>query len=59
MTKIESRPLAGRNFEYRFFVDFEGNIEDPAVINTLLGIEAEALEMKVLGNYKSMTLANS
>lgn len=55
MTKIESRPLAGRNFEYRFFVDFEGNIEDPAVVNTLLGIEAEALEMKVLGNYKSMT----
>lgn len=54
MTKIESRPLAGKKFEYRFFVDFEGNIEEAAVVNTLLGIEAEALEMKVLGNYKSM-----
>lgn len=55
MTKIESRPLAGKNFEYRFFVDFEGNIEDAAVINTISGIEAEALEIKVLGNYISMT----
>lgn len=31
MTKIESRPLEGRNWEYRFFVDFEGNMEDSAV----------------------------
>lgn len=53
MTKIESRPLAGRNFEYRFFVDFEGNIEAPAVANTLTGISAEALDLRVLGNYLS------
>lgn len=51
MTKIESRPLTGKRFEYRFFLDFEGNIEAPGVINTLRGIEAEALEMKILGNY--------
>ncbi len=54
MTKIESRPLAGKRFEYRFFLDFEGSIEDPGVINTLRGIEAEALDMKILGNYKSV-----
>ncbi len=51
MTKIESRPLPGRNFEYRFFVDFEGNMEQAAVRNTLTCIRAEALELKILGNY--------
>lgn len=54
MTKIESRPLSGRNFEYRFFVDFEGNLGQAAVQNTLAGIRTEALEMKILGNYKGI-----
>ena len=31
MTKIESRPITGKKWEYRFFVDFEGNLEEPAV----------------------------
>lgn len=54
MTKIESRPLPGRNFEYRFFVDFEGNFKEAAVSNTLDGIRAEALELKLLGNYPAV-----
>ena len=51
MTKIESRPITGKTWEYRFFVDFEGNLEDPAVKNALRGLEAEANRMRVLGNY--------
>jgi len=51
MTKIESRPIEGRNWEYRFFVDFEGNLADGAVKNALRGLREEALNMKVLGNY--------
>ena len=51
MTKIESRPITGKKWEYRFFVDFEGNLEDPAVKNALRGLEAEANRMRVLGNY--------
>lgn len=51
MTKIESRPILGRNWEYRFFVDFEGNLRDSAVKNALRGIEAEANRMRILGNY--------
>jgi chorismate mutase/prephenate dehydratase len=44
----------GKNFEYKFFVDFEGNLNDPAVINTLNGIAAESTELKLLGNYCSL-----
>lgn len=51
MTKIESRPLEGRNWEYRFFIDFEGNLADSAVKNALRGIREEARNMKILGNY--------
>ncbi|MDF2589724.1 MAG: Prephenate dehydratase [Anaerocolumna sp.] len=52
MTKIESRPLEGRNFEYRFFVDFEGNLKDAGVKNALYGISEEAVSLKILGNYR-------
>ena len=51
MTKIESRPIEGRSFEYRFFVDFEGNLADAAVKNAIRGLREEALNLKILGNY--------
>jgi len=51
MTKIESRPIEGRAWEFRFFVDFMGNIDDLAVKNALRGIEEEANSIKLLGNY--------
>lgn len=52
MTKIESRPIPGKNWEYRFFVDFEGNLKDGAVKNALRGLEAESRRMRILGNYE-------
>ena len=51
MTKIESRPMPGRTWEYRFFVDFEGNLSDPGVQNAIMGISEEAASLKILGNY--------
>ncbi|MCI5650013.1 MAG: prephenate dehydratase [Fusicatenibacter sp.] len=51
MTKIESRPIPQRKWEYRFFVDFEGNLSDPAVVNALFGIEQEARKFRLYGNY--------
>lgn len=51
MNKIESRPIEGREWEFRFFVDFEGNIDDPRVMNALRGIEEESISIKLLGNY--------
>lgn len=51
MTKIESRPIHGRNWEYRFFVDFEGNLSDSAVKNALRGLETETQNFRIHGNY--------
>ena len=51
MMMIESRPIPGRNWEYRFFVDIEGNLQDAGVKNALRGIGAEAQNFKILGNY--------
>lgn len=51
MTKIESRPIEGRNWEYRFFLDLEGNLGEFSVINALQGIAEEAIEFKILGNF--------
>lgn len=51
MTKIESRPIKGKQWEYRFFVDFEGNMEDSAVKNAIRGLREETANLKILGNY--------
>ena len=53
MTKIESRPVEGRAWEYRFFVDFEGNMADAAVKNAIRGLREESKSLKILGNYSS------
>lgn len=51
MRMIESRPIAGRNWEYRFFVDVEGNLGDTAIQNALRSVSEEAANMRILGNY--------
>ena len=51
MTKIDSRPVEGKSWEYRFFVDFEGNLEQPGVKNAIRGLREEARNLKILGNY--------
>lgn len=51
MTNIQSRPLQNKNWEYRFFVDFEGKFEDHAVKNALFGLKEETISFKILGTY--------
>ena len=51
MTKIESRPIEDRNWEYRFFVDFEGNMADSSVKNAIRGLRDETRNLRILGNY--------
>ena len=51
MINIQSRPIKGRNWEYRFFVDLEGRLDDTAVHNALRGLGEETASLRVLGTY--------
>lgn len=51
MTKFESRPARGANWEYLFFVDVEGHREDAVVANVLKEITTRSAMLKVLGSY--------
>ncbi len=51
LTKIESRPLKGKPWEYLFYVDFEGTLKDTKVQNAIRHLEEVADFLKVLGGY--------
>ena len=52
MTRIESRPIPGKPWQYQFFVDFSGNLKEQTVKNALHGIQSETESFRILGNYR-------
>jgi chorismate mutase/prephenate dehydratase len=51
MTKIESRPSRRKAWEYLFFVDVEGHIEEDRVRKALEELKVRCLFQKILGSY--------
>jgi chorismate mutase/prephenate dehydratase len=55
LQKLESRPRPGSPWEYKFYVDFDGNAADPLVQDALTDLERRTLQLRVLGSYPSRT----
>lgn len=51
MTKIESRPSKRKAWEYYFFIDVDGHMDDPPVRKALSALERECGAVKILGSY--------
>jgi chorismate mutase/prephenate dehydratase len=51
LAKIESRPMKGRAWEYIFFLDMEGHIEEPRIASAVEELREHCQFLKVLGSY--------
>ncbi|MDQ3620560.1 MAG: hypothetical protein M3391_10635, partial [Actinomycetota bacterium] len=51
LTKLESRPRAGRPWEYVFYVDVEAPASSPAMIEALAEVSEHATFTRLLGSY--------
>ena len=52
LTKLESRPIAGSDFEFMFYFDFDGDVTEPAVQNLIAELENGSDNFVFLGAYK-------
>jgi chorismate mutase / prephenate dehydratase len=51
MTRIESRPSQKRKWDYVFFIDIEGHVEDANIAAAMLDLEKRASLLRILGSY--------
>ena len=52
LTKIESRPTKETPWEYNFYEDFEGHLQNKTIHEALMSIKTKTSYMKILGSYK-------
>jgi prephenate dehydratase len=53
LMKIESRPVHGRPWEYRFYIDLQATSSDPEVVAAMEELLTYAVNLKILGSYLS------
>lgn len=51
LTKIESRPLKKKAWEYIFFIDMDGHIKDRKIKQAIEELEGRCSFLKILGSY--------
>ena len=58
LTKIESRPIPDKDFEYLFYLDFSGSVKSEGVTSLLCKLSGELPEFSFLGNYYEIQSEN-
>ena len=56
MVNLKSRPKTNKPWEYYFYIDFEGNLEEENVEKALEEIREKSIYLQILGNYKIYNL---
>ena len=51
LTKLESCPVVGSDFEFIFFLELEADLRDPSVLAMLEEMERSCAQFQFLGNY--------
>ena len=59
LMKIESRPVHGLPWQYRFYLDLQATARDPEVATALGELAKLAVDMRILGSYVSAKTENS
>ncbi len=54
LCKLESRPIPGKDFEFRFYFDLDGSVFSPHVLTLLKDMELSAEKLSFLGCYSEM-----
>lgn len=54
LCKIESRPIAGTEFEYIFYTDCTGSVMETEILDALEALDSEVEAFTFLGNYKEI-----
>jgi len=56
LSKIESRPVIGRTWDYSFYLDFEEGLNSPRTQRAMKELEKATSMIKILGSYKKSPL---
>jgi prephenate dehydratase len=59
LMKVESRPVRGLPWQYRFYLDLQASASDPEVQAALGELKKLALDLRILGSYVSAKTGNS
>ncbi len=55
LLKLESEPIPGQDFEFRFYLDIEASMRDEAVRRMMREIKDSCTSFSFLGNYEELT----
>jgi len=59
LMKIESRPVHGSPWQYRFYLDLQASRRDPEAVAALRELEGLVIDLRILGSYVSAPRADS